>query len=158
MKFYWALYIYFYIGSLLSFNYLLTRVCIFRLRVLDLPYILIYIMRFSKLKKLYYSLLVSLTGLPLFIVFFIRFNFLLEVYGGWVFYFSYIVFLIAAYINFYYTEDLVIKDLTVRVNRSYFIDYTLSFRASIYIYTSLFLYVLSVFFLPHVYFFSTYVI
>ena len=102
MKFYLGFYILFYAINLISLNYLLIKMFNLNLTTLSITHMLYYIMQFAKLKKTYYSLVVSLVGLPPFLMFFIKFNFLLEAYDRLGFFLFYIVFLTVAYKMFFY--------------------------------------------------------
>jgi hypothetical protein len=154
MKFYLSFYILFYTINLISLNYLLIKMFNFNLITLSISHMLYYIVEFSKLKKTYFSLVVSLVGLPPFLMFFIKFNFLLEAYDRLGFFFFYIMFLTVAYKMFFYIQALITKNMEFEVHLDHFNDCTLSFSSLFFIHLFLFIFFLSVFFLPDLYLLS----
>ena len=151
MKFYLGFYILFYAINLISLNYLLIKMFNLNLTTLSITHMLYYIMQFAKLKKTYYSLVVSLVGLPPFLMFFIKFNFLLEAYDRLGFFLFYIVFLTVAYKMFFYIQIIITKSMEFEIGIDHFKDCTLSFNSLFFIHLFLFIYFFSVFFLPDLY-------
>lgn len=71
-----------------------------------------YIIRFSKLKNLYYMLLISLAGLPPFLLFFVKANYIISVIGSINFYCTLVIFLCFFLNMLFYTQLYLQKNYT----------------------------------------------
>lgn len=71
-------YIITYLLTLVQINYLLSNYIFNNNSNFSLNYMIIYILKFNKLKNIIFVLILSLAGLPPFIMFFIKFNFLIN--------------------------------------------------------------------------------
>ena len=107
------MYIIFYIINLFSLAYLFKNTFWDNVSSLSLPHIIYFISKFSKLKPLYYGLILNLVGIPPFLFFFIKFNFLIHVLPKVSFYIFYILFLVLFLHIIFYIQDLYLKDIKV---------------------------------------------
>lgn len=111
MTIYLNIYIFFYIINLLSLHLILNHIFGTNKNILSLQQMTYYILKYSKLKLIYYALIVALTGLPPFLLFFAKFNFLIESYTHIGFSFFYVVFLTICVNMFFYTQPIIIKNV-----------------------------------------------
>ena len=65
--------------TLVQINYLLANYIFNNTNNFSLNYMILFILKFSKLKNIILLLFLSLTGLPPFIMFFIKFNYLINI-------------------------------------------------------------------------------
>lgn len=79
MLYFLIIYIVFYILTLCSLQYLIKSTFSNQLNFNTIPYMAYYIINFSKLKYLYFGLIIALTGIPPFLLFFVKFHYLIQV-------------------------------------------------------------------------------
>ena len=94
MLYFIGFYVCAYLITLFLLLYLLKSTFETKLSFKSLPYITYYIVKFSKIKELYYGLILALTGIPPFLVFFIKFNASIMILPRFGFVIFYIAFLI----------------------------------------------------------------
>lgn len=133
-------YIIVYIITLWKLSYLLNSVFGFE-KLSTTSYIILYVLKFSKLKHLILLNILSLTGLPPFLIFFIKFNYLVNVLhtsNFFVFFFIFIILFINMifYIQIFFfkhTKNFKIlkkttKSLKIRYKQIYSIVFFLFFN------------------------------
>jgi hypothetical protein len=104
------LYFLLYISLILSLYYILDKTMSNKNNNKSLVFWHMYLLKYSKVKNLYLSILLSLTGLPPFLVFFIKANYILSFIGTLSFYSSLFV-VISYFINMlFYTQLYLYKN------------------------------------------------
>ena len=89
---------------------------VLKLIPISLPHMNYYIVEYSKVKELYYGLLIALTGLPPFLLFFVKFNYLIETYTKFGFFFFYIVFLGVCLQMVYYVQPIITENVKMELS------------------------------------------
>lgn len=79
MIYFLTVYITFYVLTLCSLQYLIKSTFSNHISFNTIPHMAYYIINFSKLKYLYFGLILALTGLPPFLLFFVKFHYLIQV-------------------------------------------------------------------------------
>ena len=128
MTFYLSIYLIFYIINLISLFYITKTIFSNKITRISLPHMILYILKFSKLKNIYYALILNLTGIPPFLLFFVKVHYLIVAFSKISFIMFYIVFLVLYLNMIYYLQGLYLKDTTldfkyIRLNKK-----TLSYR------------------------------
>lgn len=108
---YLNIYIMFYIITMLGLLVSVKRVTSTTAGDVSLQHIAYFFLRYSRFKFVYYTLLVSLTGLPPFFLFFIKFNILIEVYARVGFFMFFFVFLVVCVNMYYYVQPVVCRNI-----------------------------------------------
>lgn len=114
MTVYLNFYIFLYTITLIKLNYLLTNNIFLTDNQNSISFLMIYILKFSKLKSIIYLLFLSLAGLPPFILFFIKFNYLINLLYKLNFFLLFLIFLIfflnmLFYIQLFFHKNLYIS-------------------------------------------------
>jgi len=89
---------------ILSLHIILSRVIQNDFSTKSLVFAHYFIIKFSKLKSIYYALLLSLAGLPPFLLFFVKANYIISFIGSVNFYCSLIIFLCFFLNMLFYTQ------------------------------------------------------
>ena len=139
-------YIIFYIINLFSLAYLFKSTFNNNVSLLSLPYIVYFISKFSKLKPLYYGLILNLVGIPPFLFFFIKFNFLIHVLPKVSFYIFYILFLVLFLHMIFYIQGLYLKNIKVDLTAIKFTNEKINYNHIYFIVLFLMFSYLNVFF------------
>ena len=106
------LYLILYIFLMLSLHITLKRVISGDFSDRSLVFAHYYIIKFSKIKYIYYLLLISLAGLPPFLLFFVKSNFIINVMGSVSFYCNFFIFLSYFLNMLFYTQMYIQKNYT----------------------------------------------
>ena len=122
MTFYLSIYLIFYIINLISLFYITKTIFNNKITRVSLPHMILYIIKFSKLKNIYYALILNLTGIPPFLLFFVKVHYLIVAFSKVSFIMFYIIFLILYLNMIYYLQGLYLKNVTldfkyIRLNR-----------------------------------------
>ena len=155
MKSYLSIYLLLYVLNLISLHFLLKQMFGEKLYSLPLMHMVYHIVRYSKLKALYYGLVVSLTGLPPFLLFFVKFNFLIQAYYFIGFFFFYIIFLTICIHMFFYIQPIILNNTEFEVFTDKFSDAEIMHSELSLIVFFFLLSIVSVFFFPDFYLSST---
>ena len=110
-----------------------------------------YMTKFSKLKFIYYGLVLNLTGIPPFIFFFIKFNFLINIFSKLNFILFYIVFLILFLNIIYYIQSFYLKNTNLVFKYVKLKKNKIKINLILFIVIYLFISYLSIFFYPDLY-------
>ena len=116
MTIYLNLYIFLYLINLFFLLFIVNKTFNNTITSVSLPYMIHYITKFSKLRFLYYSLVLNLVGIPPFIFFFIKFNFLINIFSKLNFILFYIVFLVLFLNVLFYIQTFYLKNINVDFN------------------------------------------
>ena len=149
------IYILFYIINLFSLYYLFKNTFNENISSLSLPYIVYFINKFSKLKSLYYGLILNLVGIPPFLFFFIKFNFLIHMLPKVSFFIFYVLFLILFLHMIFYIQGLYLKNIKVDLNVVKFTNKSINYNTIFFIVFFLLLSYLSIFFFIDLFIFIT---
>ena len=152
---YLNIYIFFYIINLLSLQFLLKQMFGSKLYTLSLTHMTYHIFRYSRLKFLYFGLVVSLAGLPPFFLFFVKFNFLIESYFHFGFFFFYIVFLTICVHMFFYIQPIILNNTSFDAIPNKFSDTSIKYNELCLIVFFFFFSIVSIFFFPDFYLSTT---
>ena len=149
------IYIIFYIINLFSLYYLFKNTLGEGINSISLPYIIYFINKFSKLKPLYYGLILNLVGIPPFLFFFIKFNFLIHMLPKVSFFIFYILFLILFLHMIFYIQGLYLKNIKIDLSIVKFNHKVINFNTIFFIVFFLLLSYLSIFFFIDLFIFIT---
>ena len=135
MTFYLSVYLIFYIINLISLFYITKTIFSNKITRISLPHMILYIIKFSKLKNIYYALILNLTGIPPFLLFFVKVHYLIVAFSKVSFIMFYLIFLLLYLNMIYYLQGFYLKGITldfkyIRLNReqlSYKELYTINF-------------------------------
>ena len=155
MIFFILVYVTIYVINLSLLIYLIRKTFRNKITPTSLPYMLYYIVNFSKLKNTYYGLVIALTGLPPFILFFIKFNILLEVLLRAGYLVTYVIFLLLFSNMLFYLQPLYLKNINFNLEHLQLTKNKITFKELFIIHFFLSLFYLSVFFFPDIYIIST---
>ena len=151
MTIFLSIYIIFYVINLISLCYLLKHVLDNNITSTSLPYLIYFINKYSKLKPLYYGLILNLVGIPPFLFFFIKFNFLILILPKVSFFIFYILFLMLFLHMIFYIQGLYLKNFTVDLKNIKFTNKKIGYNTVYCIIFFLLLSYLSVFFFIDLY-------
>ena len=151
MLFLFTFYLSIYITSLISLIYIVKKTFNNKITPTSLPYMIYYISKFSKLKNVYYGLVISLTGLPPFILFFIKFNILLNILGKNGFIICYIFFLALFIKMLFYLQPIYLKNIEFSLEHISITKKKISFKELFIINYLLTLLYISILFFPDLY-------
>lgn len=144
------MYIIFYIINLISLQYIIKKTFDNQITFTSLPYMVYYIVKFSKLKNVYYGLVLALTGVPPFLLFFIKFNFLIEVFSKFGFILFYIIFLILFLNMIFYIQTFYLKNIDFDLQYINLKKQKVNFSEIFIINYFLSIFYLSIFFFPDI--------
>ena len=150
MLFLLNLYIVFYVINLISLQYIIKKTFDNRITFTSLPYMIHYIIKFSKFKDVYYGLVLALTGIPPFLLFFIKFNYLIETFSKFGFILFYIVFLILFLNMIFYIQTFYLKNIDFDLQYISLKKQKINFNEIFIINYFLAMFYLSIFFFPDI--------
>ena len=113
MTSYLNFYIFVYTLTLIKLNYLLINNVFLTDTQNSISFLMIYILKFSKLKSIIYLLFLSLAGLPPFILFFIKFNYLINLLYKLNFFLLFLIFLIFFLNMLFYVQLFFHKNIYI---------------------------------------------
>lgn len=150
MLFLLNMYIIFYVINLISLQYIIKKTFDNQITFTSLPYMIYYIIKFSKFKNVYYGLVLALTGIPPFLLFFIKFNFLIEVFSKFGFILFYIIFLILFLHMLFYIQTFYLKNIDFDLQYVSLKKQKVNFSEIFIINYFLSIFYLSIFFFPDI--------
>ena len=151
MKSYLSIYLLLYVLNLISLHFLLKQMFGEKLYSLPLMHMVYHIIRYSKLKALYYGLAISLTGLPLFIFFFVKFSFLIKPFFFFGFFYFFFLLLTVSIYMFFSIQPTILNDTEFETLINEFSDVEVTRSELSLIIFFFLLYFISIFFFPSFY-------
>jgi hypothetical protein len=152
MLYFLTIYIVFYTLTLCALQYLLKNTFNTQPNFNSIPHMAYYIINFSKLKYLYFGLIIALTGIPPFLLFFIKFHYLIQISNR----IGFIGFACTFFLLFlnmlFYAQLNITKNVSFEWNTIKLKKKNIDIGVLLLINTLLTLFFLSMFFLPDILF------
>ena len=151
MTTYLTIYLIFYTINLLCLQYIIKNVFTDKIVIHSFSQTVLHILRYSKLKTLFYGLFLLLTGIPPFFLFYIKLNYLIEVTGHLNIILIIFIFLFFFLNMLYYVQLFVVRNTNISLNTKIVKKQKLKYNIIFFIVFILFIQVFGVFFLTDIY-------